>query len=131
MAFVSARVVDVLFQVAFWLALAISTYLALTPSPPDLPVLRLSDVQLHAGAFTVLALALMLAYPGCRPWVAGLWLLAYGTGIELVQSLIVERSAELKDLIVDVLGISLGLWLARLVCAPLRALTLRLLTTAD
>jgi VanZ family protein len=97
-------------QIAFWIPLAICTWLALTPSPPD-AISRFSDVLLHAFAFTYLTFALGLAWPGLRlRWVAG-WMLAFGVGIEIVQSFEAARVASLKDVLVDAVGIALGLLL--------------------
>lgn len=93
---------------AFWLPLAICTYLALTPSPPD-AVFRVSDVILHAFAFFYLTFALGLAMRAPRLPVVALWMLGYGMFIELVQSFEPARSAELKDLLVDAAGIAVGL----------------------
>ncbi len=45
------------------------------------------------------------------------WMLAYGIAIELIQSFEPTREAELKDLIVDAIGIALGLGLYRW-CVP-------------
>lgn len=104
---------------AFWLPLAACTWLALTPSPPD-PVARLSDVVLHALAFGYLTFALGVAHPaaGTRALIG--WMLAYGLGIEVVQSYTAARTAELKDLLVDIVGIAAGLALLRLLAEPLR-----------
>jgi VanZ family protein len=100
-------------QLAFWFPLAVCTWLALMPSPPD-PIARLSDVLLHAFAFTYLTFALGLAWPALRlRWLAGL-LLAYGMGIEVVQGLGSARVASLQDVLVDVGGIVTGLLLLRM-----------------
>jgi VanZ family protein len=97
-------------QIAFWIPLAICTWLALTPSPPD-AISRFSDVLLHAFAFTYLTFALGLAWPALRlRWVAG-WMLAFGVGIEIVQSFEAARVASLKDVLVDAVGIGAGLLL--------------------
>lgn len=95
-------------QAAFWLPLVACTYLALTPSPPE-SVFRVSDVVLHALAFSYLTFALGLAYSSLRIPVLAAWMLAYGLFIELVQSLEVERQAEIKDLVVDGAGIIVGI----------------------
>ena len=55
-------------------------------------------------------------------------MLAYGVALELVQSGIPERSAEFKDVWVDLGGIAAGLLLAVWLCRPLRRLLERLLT---
>jgi VanZ family protein len=102
------RAARVCLSAAFWVPLVVCTYLALSPSPPE-PVFRVSDVVLHALAFSYLTFALGLAHPATgRPMLVA-WMLAYGIFIEVVQSFEVERSAELKDLLVDGAGIVAGL----------------------
>jgi VanZ family protein len=96
----------------FWLPLAVCTYLALTPSPPE-AVFGIGDFVPHAFAFTYLTFALGLAHPPVRALVPGLWMLGYGLLLEVVQSFEASRSAEVKDLAVDLLGICLGLLAAR------------------
>ncbi len=112
------RALDVCLSVAFWLPLTVCTYLAVTPSPPD-PLFRISDVVLHALAFSYLTLALGLAHRQRPPAVAS-WMLGYGVLIEVLQSFTAERSPELKDLLVDAGGILLGLGLLRVVGDTLR-----------
>ena len=120
-----------LFQVAFWFPLAVCTYLALVPEPPEHSVFSLGDVVLHAAAFTYLTLAFAFTRYGKenrrRVYVRSLvCLLAYGVFLEAVQSVIPERSAELKDLFVDLVGIGLGLGLAHLLAKPVIGATRRL-----
>lgn len=121
------RVVRWLFRTGFWIPLAVCTYLALVPDPPDLPVFKLSDVVLHAAAFSYLTLAFTLMRHGHghghdrpgRIYVgAFVAMLGYGIFIEVVQSMIPERSAELKDLLVDLVGIGIGLAVAHVVARP-------------
>lgn len=97
----------------FWIPLGICTWLALTPSPPQ-PTFRVSDVVLHALAFSYLTFALGLAYPNARRLTLVGWLIGYGVFIEAVQSFESARSAELKDLLVDGAGIGFGLLLLKL-----------------
>ncbi len=103
------RALDVCLSAAFWLPLVVCTYLAVTPSPPD-ALFRVSDVVLHALAFSYLTLALGLAHRQRLPAVAA-WMLGYGVLIEVLQSFTAERSPEIKDLLVDTGGIVLGLGL--------------------
>lgn len=126
-------------RLGFWFPLLVCTYLALIPDPPDNPVFRLSDVILHAAAFTYLTFAYVLmgavlrrtagAGPGWLVLPSGRLaleavgvMLFYGLFLEAVQSLIPERSAELKDLAVDVVGITTGLLLAVLFARPVASL---------
>lgn len=127
----------VLFHLAFWGPLLICTYLALVPDPPDNPVFRLSDVILHGAAFTyltfALALVLLSGRNGSRPFsgtglMAFAAMLGYGLFLELVQSFIPERTAELKDVMVDMAGIVIGLSLAWLLARWIRDLVASLST---
>jgi VanZ family protein len=104
------RVSRALFLLGFWPPLLICTWLALTPSPPE-AVFRLGDVVLHAFAFTYLTFTLGLAHSGLAAWRVAVWMLAYGALIEVLQGLGPTRSPELKDLLVDAVGISVGLGL--------------------
>jgi len=117
------RVEGLLWRIGFWLPLALCTWLALTPSPPE-TVFRVSDVVLHALAFTYLTAALGLAHGGLRYLVVAAWMLLYGVFIEVAQSFEPARSPELKDLLVDAAGIALGL-LALLVMGEWARRTLR------
>jgi VanZ family protein len=119
-------------EIAFWVPLAACTYLALVPRLPDLPPFALSDVILHAVAFSYLTFALMLArYRGpdrvgavsVRVFVM---MAGYGLLIELLQAFVPERTPSVKDLVVDVVGIAAGLAVARSAVRPLSELALRL-----
>ncbi len=102
------QITSIVLRVGFWLPLALCTYLAFVPSPPE-PIFRVSDVLLHGMAFAYLTFALGVAYRFRRGWWTAAWMVAYGLFIEAVQSFEPQRSAELKDLIVDCVGIGLGL----------------------
>lgn len=102
----------------FWLPFVLITWLALTPSPPE-PVTRFSDVVLHMAAFTLLTGALAFAHFDFKLWPTGLLMLAYGAGIELVQSF-TGRSPELRDFLVDALAIALGLGAVHLLPEPFK-----------
>lgn len=99
---------------AFWLPLAVCTWLALTPSPPE-AVARVSDIVLHALAFSYLTFALGLAYQRSPAPLLAIWMFGYGALIELIQGLEPARDAELKDLGVDLAGIVVGLTALRLI----------------
>jgi len=118
------RLVVLGLALAFWIPLAICTYLAFDPSPPD-SVFRVSDVVLHAFAFTYLTFALALAHQHRHWLVPAAWMLGYGIFIEVVQAFEPERAAELKDLLVDAAGICLGLGLFRWAGAWVRLMARR------
>ncbi len=111
---------------AFWLALVACTYLALTPSPPD-AVSHFSDVVLHAFAFTVLTFLCAVAHFQRGYLYPALWMLAYGIAIEVVQGQIEARTAEFADLMVDAIGIAMGLALVRMFAASAFSLSARAL----
>ena len=58
----SGGLVRAAFQIGFWIPLLFCTWAALIPAPPDNPVFQLSDVLLHAAAFTYLSFAFVLAW---------------------------------------------------------------------
>jgi len=108
-----------LIVVGFWLPFAFTTYAAFAPHGVPLPF-QVSDVILHASAFTYLTAALWLAHcvgdGGRKP---ALWMMAYGVVIEVIQSFEPTRSAEIKDLVVDACGIGFGVLLYRSVVSKL------------
>jgi VanZ family protein len=119
------RLTAKLLGLAFWIPLAVCTYLAFDPSPPQ-SVFRISEVVLHGFAFTYLTLALELAHRQ-RHWLAAaLWMLGYGLFIETVQAFEPQRAAEFKDLLVDTAGIGAGLLLSRWFGTRVRLVTHRL-----
>ena len=128
---VNEKWVTVFFQVGFWIPLLGCTYFALVPEPPDSPVFHLNDVILHGAAFSFLTLALVLAQYGISSTRQSLYvrtfvlMLAYGILLELVQASIPERTAELKDLLVDSAGIGIGLMLAAAFAGPIHGLAMR------
>ena len=105
---------------------ALCTYLALAPQPPTVEIFRLSDSAAHAVAFAYLTFAFRLAFANRSAAQTFGLLLAYGVLIEVVQSFEVERGAELKDLLVDIVGICLGLLLTRFTGTRVRNLVSRL-----
>jgi VanZ family protein len=126
------RLALAVFRLGFFLPLLVCTYLALIPDPPDNPVMRLGDVILHGAAFTYLTFALFLML--IRRGDGGLTavrsvgfavfaaMFGYGLFLEVVQGFIPERTAEMKDLMVDVAGITVGLMLAALFARPVAGL---------
>jgi VanZ family protein len=89
------------------------TWLALVPAPQE----ALStgwDKSNHLLAFGSLAFTSVRAlWPQPRRWpLLVVVLLAYGCGIEVAQSFLPPRSADVEDVFADGLGIALGLLLA-------------------
>lgn len=110
-----------LLQLGFWCPLALCTWLALVPSPPD-AIGGISDVILHAFAFSYLSLFLRLAYPTFPALATVSVLVAYGAAIEILQGLGGQRTAEWADLGVDLIGIAIGSLLALLLGARINQL---------
>jgi VanZ family protein len=111
-----------LLKAVFYLSLGVGCYLAFVPTLPDISVFRMSDVVLHACGFAYLTFALMLAHPELTPIRAAVWMISYGVAIEIVQYFVPERSAELKDLLMDATGLVVGLLVARVGAGRLRRL---------
>jgi VanZ family protein len=75
-----------LFQILFWGALAFAFVMASLPQPPAIPG-DPSDKVLHVLAFLVLAGLAALAYPRVRLVMIFLGLALFGAAIELVQAI--------------------------------------------
>jgi VanZ family protein len=102
-----------LIVVGFWIPFAVATYAAFAPEGVPMPF-RVSDIVLHAAAFTYLTAALWFAHhAGGWGWKPAAWMMAYGVAIEFIQSFEPTRSAEIKDLVVDAVGILAGLGVYR------------------
>jgi VanZ family protein len=86
-------------------------WLAFTPHPPP-AVQHVWDKAQHIGAFVVLGVCARRGWPGTRGVLAFGALLAFGVFIELVQSQIPGRSADVEDVLADGVGALLGLALA-------------------
>ena len=115
------RVANKLLLAGFWLPFVLCTYLAFAPNPPE-SVFRISDVVLHVSAFIYLTFTLSLCYFPRRFWVPAAWMVVYGIAIEVIQSFEPQRSAELQDVLVDMVGIGLGGVLIRTLTEPVRTL---------
>lgn len=99
---------DTLLRGLFWLALLFVSYNAFAP-PDRVAAPALSDTVLHAVAFIGLTGLLLAAYPRWSHWMSAIALLIYGASIEVVQSQLPLRSAEWKDVAMDLVGIVMGL----------------------
>ncbi len=87
-------------------------WLAFSPAPPAALDTGWDKLN-HLLAFSTLAFTASQAYPGARrrPWMVALALLAFGVFIELVQTQIPSRSADVLDVCADSVGIAAGLLL--------------------
>ncbi len=94
------------------LMLAITSWLAFMPSEPQPDAAPQLDKLEHIVAFAGLAFVARLGGDGRAPAMrVGLALLAYGLFIEVVQSWLPSRHADVLDLAADAAGITLGLLL--------------------
>lgn len=95
-----------LFRVLPWLALAAIIFVTVSPiglRPHDFAAV---DTD-RAGAFAVMALLFVLAYP--RQWLLCAVLLILGAGgIELLQYLSPTRHAHLDDAVIKAVGAAIG-----------------------
>ncbi|MFG6429449.1 VanZ family protein [Roseateles sp. LYH14W] len=100
----------VLWRALLALLLAVITWLALSPAPPESANTGWDKAN-HTLAFAALAFVSVWAlWQRPRQWlllVAAL--LAYGGFIEIAQSFVPSRSAEWNDVLADGMGIALGL----------------------
>ena len=96
------------FRTLFWLALIGSYIFAVVPQDMAPKVGSLSDKSIHFIAFAVLTLLLRFAY-SITWFQTFLLLLVYAAFIEFSQFFTPNRSAELLDVVADVIGIGIGL----------------------
>jgi len=96
------------FRILFWLALIISYISAVVPQDIAPTIGSLSDKSIHFIAFAVLTLLLRFAY-SITWFQTFLLLFVYAVFIEFSQYFTPNRSAELLDVVADVIGIGIGL----------------------
>ena len=100
-----------LFQLAFWLAITATLYLALKEVTIHVPA---SDKTQHAVVFFVLTGLGAVAYSGWRLWAMPFALSAFGGLIEILQPYF-GRDRDYRDWIADTIGIAIAVaivWLA-------------------
>jgi VanZ family protein len=95
------------FQIAFFLCLAVIEFLATTTQEISL-VSSIWDKANHFTAFFVLYILLSLGYSTLGTWLKIAILLAFGMQIEIVQSFIDGRYFSMLDVFADSIGILLG-----------------------
>jgi VanZ family protein len=100
-------------RVILFAAAAGICWLAFTPNPPPIGD-GVWDKFQHLFAFGVLSLLAHRAYPRASVAAHIGGLLAFGIFIELVQSQIPQRSAEVADVLADLCGVLLVLIVLRL-----------------
>ncbi len=96
------------------LMLAITSWLAFMPSEPQIDTALQMDKLEHILAFAALAFVARLGGDSRSPALReGLALLSYGLFIEVVQSWLPSRHADVLDLAADAAGIAVGLLLVK------------------
>jgi len=99
---------SLVFRILFCSALIISYISAIVPQDIAPTIGSLSDKSIHFIAFAVLTLLLRFAYS--ISWIQTFLLLfMYAIFIEFSQLFTLNRSAELLDVVADVIGIGIGL----------------------
>jgi len=96
----------------FWISLAGSYILAMTPQQFVPKLTPFGDKSNHFLAFAFLTLLILHAYR-LKYISAFVWMLLYGIFIEISQLFAVNRSCEVLDVLADTLGIVIGLILYR------------------
>lgn len=105
-------------KVIAWCLALVVIILCVIPAPKIVEVSNVDKVE-HALAFAALAFVFLRAYRHRVIWVIT-GCVAFGVGIELVQYFIPWRSAELADLVADIVGVLLG-WMAFIIFSRFRA----------
>lgn len=94
-------------RIFFWISVTGSYILAMLPQDIAPHIGSLSDKGIHFFAFAVLSLLLGISYT--VTWIRTLFLLTiYAVFIELSQLFTQDRSAEILDIIADMIGIGIG-----------------------
>lgn len=97
-----------------WLAVSGVVYLSLTPFPPDLKLgVPAQDKFGHFIAYALLAWWFSQAYPLRLHGFLGLFLIALGVILEILQGFTGYRDFEYADMLADTLGVVGGYLLAR------------------
>lgn len=105
-------------KVIAWCLALLVIILCVIPAPKLVEVSNVDKVE-HALAFAALAFVFLRAYRHQVIWVIT-GCVAFGVGIELVQYFIPWRSAELADLVADIVGVLLG-WMTFIIFSRFRA----------
>jgi len=90
---------------ALWPLLAFTTFMALSPHPPAMPIDRLGDKFTHMTAFAVLTLLSRLAYPATSPWRVLERMALFGALIEVFQAIpSLHRTCDWSDWLADMIA---------------------------
>jgi len=102
----------IVLRLAFWLALAFTLVMALTPHPPSLLPFNVWDKIQHAAALGVLAGLAAFGYPRAALVRLGEHLSFVGALVEVLQAApIIHRDCDIRDWVADTVAIILMLGL--------------------
>ena len=98
------------YQILFYSVLALGTYLGMRPEAPPTPITFSGvDTVYHAGGLFVCTLLSYLAHPRWRWWWRGAFMFAVGVAIEYAQTFQSTRTADIRDIYANSVGVALGL----------------------
>lgn len=97
----------------FWLSCALVAWGTLIAPSGSVDWFPYQDKVMHFGAFAALACTGLIGYPSSRFWLL-VGLVAFAVGIEVIQTYIPVRSAEVADFLADIVGIFVGFAAARI-----------------
>ena len=102
------------YQILFWLCIAATISISLTPGVVGKPLFQMQDKVAHAAIYAVLFFVCEHAYSNRFPlWALALVLAGFGLSMELAQSMTTYRQAEGWDMLANITGI-LIVWLLML-----------------
>jgi len=108
------QVRTMLARFAFWIALAFTLLMALSPHPPRVLPFNVWDKVQHAAAFGVLAGLAAFGYPRSPLVRLGEHLSFVGALIEVLQAMpMIHRDCDIRDWIADTIAITVALGLVR------------------
>jgi len=104
-----------------WPLLAFTTFMALSPNPPAMPIDRMGDKFTHMTAFAVLTLICRIGYPRMSPWRLLERMALFGALIEVFQAIpSLHRDCDWRDWVADMVATSVVLVLHGLATGRIR-----------
>ena len=108
-------------RLALWPLLGVTTFMALSPNPPAMPIDRMGDKFTHMTAFAVLTLISRIAYPRTSPWRVLERMALFGALIEVFQAIPeLHRDCDWRDWVADMVATSVVLVLHGLATGRIR-----------
>lgn len=106
-----------------WPLLAFTTFMALSPNPPAMPIDQMGDKFHHMLAFSVLTLLSRIGYPTTSPWRVLERMALFGALIEVFQAIpSLHRDCDWRDWVADMAATSAVLVFYGLAMARIRPL---------